>query len=40
MYLSGVPWWVWMWTLPGRLARVPGQLTLFTQYVARAITSW
>ncbi|CAM5423649.1 hypothetical protein SFUMM280S_09472 [Streptomyces fumanus] len=22
--LSGVPWWVWMWTLPGRLRTAPG----------------
>ncbi len=36
MYLSGVPWWVWMWTLPGRLGTAQGQLTLLTRNAARS----
>ncbi len=38
MYLSGVPWWVWTWTLPSRFATAPGQLTLLTRNAARSVT--
>src|SRR5256885_309022 len=36
MRFSGVPWCVITCTLPARLTRSSGQLTLLTQYVARA----